>query len=724
MPTGCITDIDDGTPSHQAETLNSAVSTICGFFEDNGWLDLSLTVHTSSDSEKLATLLREHGGPSPGRALYNWENLRTEIRSGGIGPNRVAIVDANILSGGEYWSRQGLNELSSLVLSWSCDCTNVVPYWLFLGSSEVVTQMALAHERNQGYPRFNWYRDEALEVGPNLEGIGRYPRYRYHARVAVELLAHVAGLNSIVDFFNHSYPYKTGWRRHFERVFGIAIDDFYILYTEHWNNGLPDLTVQLNIDGESAWPTVDDLPQVPTVDTLKPNVQHGIVQVSSQGRTGSGFIYQVDDDGTVWIFTDDYLVGPDENGTVTLRLFNHVQTTTGIVRGVHPDKLVAVISTCCHSDIKPLSIAAVPLPLAGPPAGRRVIIFAIDAIADRLTDVSGTIGKIFGLSTGIDGRVEDNVNHDYIGGTAFNDLGEVVGIVSYPRWPHEGLRLWMTEVNPISLRLDEIIGESDRFREYDSSHGLPSYLAIPYEDELDRLEANAIRIGANAFDTFATDLKLPTPDNAVKIYVHGNRDILERYYEEEERRSIEFRFRGLSTDRAVYLIGADSSVRHVKLQHLEYQQGLLAHELTHTIFQKSVGVGPRPPRWIIEGMASYFAGLVRAHNQNRSFSSVQSSFEMSNMIPPSSTDEFYKWNSDGGPCDYVCGIPAVRLLASRVGVRGLVSFFENGRADTPWQTTFQQTFGLTVAEFYDLFAEHIDAGFPDLRIPDDPFPEN
>ena len=696
---------------------------VCDYFNDIGALNVNVTVYASGDLTRLATILRDHGGWSYEDA---YQRLQRSSRTfgfpgGGTGARRVMAINTNEFNWDRYYlAGNTLRPIVTRFVNWWCNCPDILPYWLHAGLTQIVADLALWHARSEGYQRNQWTRTQALGIPPGFGDITNY----HHAREAVELLIFGAGFDGLAKFFRHTHL-NENTRLSFEQAFGITVEDFYELYRAYWENGLPDLSTQTNSNGMPDWPTVDELPRVQTVESLKPTVQSGIVQVSSHGRTGSGFVYQVDEDGTVWIFTDDYLVGPDGNDSVTLRFFNDRQTTSGIVRGVHPNKTVAVVSACCRPDIAPLKTATEPLPSLA--LSLRVLVFAVTEISGQNANVNGAVGEIVTSSPGFDHKLEDNISQGFIGGAAFNELGEVVGVVSYPSWQEEGrLGLTMTEIDPISLPLDEIIGESNRLREYDASPELPSYLTLPYEDELNRREANAIRIAANTFHAFATELGLPLPDASVSIFSHHDQTILRRYFVEKEGRStniFDTPIRGTATWRAVYLTGADTSIRRTKISQLASRRGLLAHELTHTILQFRLGDGEWPPAWVYEGMAQYFTFLVGSYDRRESFSKARQDFDFSSMVAPSSTDEFYTWD-EGGSCIYLCGHAAMELLASRVGVRGLVSFFENGRADTPWQTTFQQTFGLTVAEFYDLFARHIEAGFPVLQIPDDPFPEN
>ena len=689
-----------------------------------------LTVHASNDSRRLASLLQIHGGNGRGLADHFLRGVEEfPVASVGIDQDHIVVVATGTDSSAHPWVRStySYHIADALTASWPpCDCSDIVPEWLLSGSRFIISKLAVWPTDDYFYVHEDHVRDQALRRSYELEMFD--PAFGHYGAIeAIELLTHFTGMNSIVRFSEFIND-PANWRQQFKTSFGITVDTFYSMYRAHWNNGLPDLNIQLNIHGEPEWPSSSGLPRIHSVESLESTVRHAIVQVSAGGRTGSGFIYQVDTDGTVWIFTDDFLVGPEGNDNVLLKFFDDVEHTTGSVRGVHPNKAVAVVSACCRFDVKPLDVSSTPMP--EPPFGIRVIIFAVAPNNSRITELMGTTGNISASYPGFDHTLDNGVTSEvYFGGTALSEFGQVVGVVSRPRQDDDEFPgLTLTEVDPISLPLDEIIGESDRLREYDTSPELPSYLTLPYERELHTREANAIRIAANTFHAFATDLGLPLPIDPVEIYSHHDQTLLVRYFEEMEGRSTDifdtYVF-GTATRRAVYLTGADTNIRRIKLNQLASRRGLLAHELTHTIFQFRLGDNDSewPPAWVYEGMATYFTFLVGSYDRRESFSNARQVFDFDGMISPKSTDQFFKY-SGGEACDSHCGHAAVELLASRVGVRGLVRFFENGRAGVPWQSTFQQTFGLTVAEFYDLFAEHIEAGFPVLQIPDDPFPEN
>ena len=60
---------------------------------------------------------------------------------------------------------------------------------------------------------------------------------------------------------------------------------------------------------------------------------------------------------------------------------------------------------------------------------------------------------------------------------------------------------------------------------------------------------------------------------------------------------------------------------------------------------------------------------------------------------------------------------AVELLAEQAGQESIMGYFASLRRGAAWQEAFQTEFGMTVAEFYQLFEERRAAGFPRPRCP-------
>ena len=73
---------------------------------------------------------------------------------------------------------------------------------------------------------------------------------------------------------------------------------------------------------------------------------------------------------------------------------------------------------------------------------------------------------------------------------------------------------------------------------------------------------------------------------------------------------------------------------------------------------------------------------------------------------------------EGNPCHGYLSIRAVDLLTSLVGLQEVARFFSTAAPSaTSWDIHFATSFGISTREFYRLFDEHRDAGFPKLVVP-------
>ena len=156
-----------------------------------------------------------------------------------------------------------------------------------------------------------------------------------------------------------------------------------------------------------------------------------------------------------------------------------------------------------------------------------------------------------------------------------------------------------------------------------------------------------------------------------------------------------------------------------------------AHELLHA-YQTALGglrhsssddqVPRAGPRWLREGIAEFFAykaldaGSVLSYETERNSTSNHKRFVTQAEGVDRPLSEMEKQDGIRG-VPYPFLLLAAELLASRSGEDALIRFFSLGQPGTTWQEAFETAFGMTVAEFYELFEEHRAAGFPDPNRP-------
>ncbi len=147
----------------------------------------------------------------------------------------------------------------------------------------------------------------------------------------------------------------------------------------------------------------------------------------------------------------------------------------------------------------------------------------------------------------------------------------------------------------------------------------------------------------------------------------------------------------------------------------------LIHENIHTAFQHNLyglyadnrGYAVHPPEWFSEGMAEYFTNLIISLQTGETDVMGHRGGTI-NGVP---VTEIPLPFAQDGFCEYLCGALAIELLASIVGQRHIVDFYTLQQLDRTWQETFEDVYGISVPDFYALYDQHRDAGFPELNPP-------
>ena len=159
-----------------------------------------------------------------------------------------------------------------------------------------------------------------------------------------------------------------------------------------------------------------------------------------------------------------------------------------------------------------------------------------------------------------------------------------------------------------------------------------------------------------------------------------------------------------------------------------------AHELFHT-YQQGLsglsvwgGVNQVPeagPRWLSEGTAEYFAYRAMDAGGEADFDKMRNSTDPWGFVKHAEyvdrrLSEMETWTGFSGARGDITSyaVMAAELLASRTGEKSLIQFYSLTQPGTTWQEAFEQAFGMNVEEFYDLFEEHREAGFPELEAPE------
>ena len=271
----------------------------------------------------------------------------------------------------------------------------------------------------------------------------------------------------------------------------------------------------------------------------------------------------------------------------------------------------------------------------------------------------------------------------------------------------------------------------------------PSFIEWHIGAAVKQSEERAARLGAQWLHDYARDNGWTVTGESFPIYIDTadrlahtciQRNPLDRSWCEELRRGDK---RGLAfnvplfSDESVFVVATGPDQPH-HVDQLHLMAEVIIHENIHTSFQQQVqGFNAAvAPTWFSEGMATYFAGVIAAPHLPPLLSSdrgnwVQKALDEDDNLSGSETEI---------GCSYECGPLAIELLASRVGLRAIPDFYhalrrtwlELGKtvAETlfsrdpeAWHEPFEEAFGMTVPEFYQLYEQHKAAGFPALDPP-------
>ena len=157
---------------------------------------------------------------------------------------------------------------------------------------------------------------------------------------------------------------------------------------------------------------------------------------------------------------------------------------------------------------------------------------------------------------------------------------------------------------------------------------------------------------------------------------------------------------------------------------------ITAHELIHA-YQSGFStlatggqdheVPAAGPRWLKEGSAEYLAYRAMDAGGIFDYATMRSSkrgfwWRAQQVDKPLEKMET-KQGYEGVPHRYLFFLLAAELLAFHAGEDALLRFFMLQQPGTTWQGVFEPAFGMTVAEFYELFEEHRAAGFPEVELP-------
>ena len=263
----------------------------------------------------------------------------------------------------------------------------------------------------------------------------------------------------------------------------------------------------------------------------------------------------------------------------------------------------------------------------------------------------------------------------------------------------------------------------------------PTFIKWEVGDAVRTPEERAARLGVQWLFEYAESIEWPVVGDDITVYfmtleplvyASANEDGVIDEGEIESEREFISGIGGFAHDDANFNRATEVG-DSISRSQLYGTASLLVHENLHTAFQfdldglytspslaRSHGGGA--PAWYTEGMARYFDSLIPSFHSGETDFLCRGDCESTiNGVP---LEEIHLSSAeDSLDCAYTCGAFAIELLASMVGQRRIVDFYTMRRPGRTWQETFEDVFGISVPDFYALYDQHRDAGFPELNPP-------
>jgi len=126
---------------------------------------------------------------------------------------------------------------------------------------------------------------------------------------------------------------------------------------------------------------------------------------------------------------------------------------------------------------------------------------------------------------------------------------------------------------------------------------------------------------------------------------------------------------------------------------------LIAHELAHILLHRATD-GARIPRWFDEGFAQWASGPIRLDQSTR----LARAFAFGRTIPLHSLGEVNSWDQDRAELAYAQSRAAFDYLLTLTPEGRPSVFFEAIRTEGDFEAGFLRATGITLYEFYRLWA--------------------
>ena len=264
--------------------------------------------------------------------------------------------------------------------------------------------------------------------------------------------------------------------------------------------------------------------------------------------------------------------------------------------------------------------------------------------------------------------------------------------------------------------------------------GAPEYVKFEIGDQVTEDEVGLAVGAVKAMHDYAVSLGMPEHVGDITVYLYHDTDAIALAYARASQRSIEESRSIWRPDRQSGRGGKGYAFASLSVPWVQQEYPYRVFRIVASEFSNALRVGyselrhsspgdkvpETGPSWLISGSGDITTTLVGERaglktyedNRERTIRLVK----RDPMEQPLSTMETRRGFLASGRSPYRYASLAAELLASRSSAGALLQYYGNLRKGTPWQETFENTFGISISEFYELFEEHRAAGFPVVEI--------
>ena len=460
----------------------------------------------------------------------------------------------------------------------------------------------------------------------------------------------------------------------------------------------------------------------------------------------------MDEEGAAWIITVD-----DNNREIDeffLRTWFPGENTprAGTVMALDPETKMIVVKMCCNQQWRALDVK-----LHDADHRQSRTAFATrwdeDANTDIIVSESVTVTpnqRVPFQAHGVASVGEPLDSPAYMGAPVFDLQGGLTGIVHTPATQGRvsigpGGDDFDGGIFVDGPRVQRFIAQVEQGQHLVSIPDpaikpLPDYIKLIASEDTSPPDLSLIHQGITALVNFAEHIQLPVPREEFRIYVHHDPVQLATFEATETGGDLEDTIRdwqtgnvgadglwGASAGNALF-VRTEPPLSDGTWQFTPSVRGTVIHELVHSLYQYGMAGHvcrlintenhtTQDTAWFSEGMANLFEELAVAHARGETYSNrflyewtlqADKPLRFYENLPETSTGLFGH--------AYALGELAVGYLASKVGLRSVVSYYTQWIPGDTWQLAFLRAYGMTIEEFYDEFAEHYSNGAPQVNL--------